>query len=49
MKEFVFIVGKECVLFGVATELTLEELLPPNGQVQPPRNWHESTDGGVQV
>jgi hypothetical protein len=33
MKEFVFIMGKECVLFEVATELTLEELLPPNGQV----------------
>jgi hypothetical protein len=28
MKKFVFIMGKECVLFEVATELGLKELLP---------------------
>jgi hypothetical protein len=29
MKEFVFVMGKECVLFEVATELGLEELFAP--------------------
>jgi hypothetical protein len=49
MKEFIFIKGTECVLLEMATELTLEELLPPNGQVYSPCNRHESTEGGVEA
>jgi hypothetical protein len=33
MKEFFFIMGEECVLFEVVTELELKELLPPYGHV----------------